>query len=99
VGEGPPLRFGTSAVTEPFSFVDGSQKIVGFDIEIARRVAQRLGRKIEVVNMEFGSMIPALQANKVDMIGACMTITAERATRVLFSEPYYRGGMSAIVAE
>jgi polar amino acid transport system substrate-binding protein len=99
VGDGPPLRFGTSAVTEPFSFVDGSQQVVGFDIEIARRVAQRLGRKIEIVNMEFGAMIPALQASKVDMIGACMTITAERATRVLFSEPYYRGGMSAIVAE
>jgi polar amino acid transport system substrate-binding protein len=99
VGEGAVLRFGTSAVTEPFSFVDGSQAVVGLDVELARRVAQRLGRKIEVVNMDFGAMIPALIAGKVDMIGACITITAERATKVLFSEAYYRGGISALVAE
>jgi polar amino acid transport system substrate-binding protein len=97
--DGAVLRFGTSAVTEPFSFVDGSQAVVGLDVEIARRVAQRLGRRLEVVNMDFGAMIPALVAGKVDMIGACITITAERATKVLFSEPYYQGGMSALVAE
>jgi polar amino acid transport system substrate-binding protein len=97
--DGPVLRFGTAAVTEPFSFVDGSQQIVGLDIEIARRVAQRLGRRIEIVNMDFGAMIPALIAGKVDLIGACITITPERATKVLFSAPYYRGGMSALVAD
>jgi polar amino acid transport system substrate-binding protein len=99
VADGPVLRFGTSAVTEPFSFVDGSQAVVGLDVEIARRVAQRLGRRIEVVNMDFGAMIPALISGKVDMIGACITITAERSTKVLFSTPYYQGGISAIVAE
>lgn len=96
---GTVLRFGTAAITEPFSYVDGSQKIVGLDIEIARRVALKLGRRLEIVNMDFGAMIPALIAGKVDMIGACITITKERAEKVLFSEPYYRGGISAIVAE
>ena len=93
------LRFGTAAVTEPFSFVDGSQQVVGLDIEIAARVAQRLGRRLEVVNMDFGAMIPALIAGKVDMIGACITITEERAKSVLFSESYYTGGISALVRE
>ena len=93
------LRFGTASVTEPFSFVDGSQQVVGVDIEIARRVALKLGRKIEIVNMDFGAMIPALVSSKVDMIGACITITQERATKVLFSAPYYKGGISALVAE
>ena len=97
--EGPVLRFGTASVTEPFSFVDGSQQVVGVDIEIARRVALKLGRKIEIVNMDFGAMIPALVSSKVDMIGACITITEERATKVLFSAPYYKGGLSALVAE
>lgn len=96
-GDTGVLRFGTSAVTEPFSFVDGSQQVVGLDIEIATRVAQKLNRKLEVVNMEFGSMIPALAANKVDMIGACITITEDRAKKVLFSKPYYTGGIAAIV--
>ena len=91
------LRFGTAAITEPFSFVDASHEIVGLDIEIASLVAQKLNRKLEVVNMDFGAMIPALVAGKVDMIGACITITPERAEKVLFSEPYYVGGIAALV--
>ena len=93
------LRLGTAAVTEPFAFVDGSGEVVGFDIELARQVARRLDRRLEVVNMDFGALIPALTAGKVDMIAACITITEERARRVLFSEPYYTGGISALVRE
>jgi polar amino acid transport system substrate-binding protein len=98
-GTGEVLRFGTASVTEPFSFVDGSQQVVGLDIEIAARVAQRLNRELEIVNMEFGGMIPALIAGKVDLIGACITITEERKKSVLFSEPYYTGGISALVRQ
>ena len=63
------------------------------------RVAARLNKRIEVVSMDFGGMIPALIATKVDMIGACITITDERKKSVLFSEPYYRGGISALVRQ
>lgn len=93
------LRFGTAAVTEPFSFVDGSREVVGLDIELAHRIAQRLGKRLVVVNMDFGGMIPALASGRVDMIGACITITEERAKRVLFSERYYQGGIAALVRE
>ncbi len=98
-GETDVLRLGTAAVTEPFSFVDGSQQVVGFDIELARHVARQQGKTLEVVNMEFGSLIPALLSGKVDMIAACITITDERARKVLFSEPYYTGGIAALVRE
>lgn len=91
------LRFGTAAVTEPFSFVDASRQVVGLDVEIAAKTAARLGRRLEIVNMDFGALIPALIAGKVDMIGACITITAERKKAVLFSESYYTGGISALV--
>lgn len=93
------LKFGTAAITEPFSFMDGSQKIVGLDIEVASLVAQKLGMQLEVINMDFGAMIPALISNKVDMIGACITITEERSKNVLFSMPYYVGGIAALVKE
>jgi polar amino acid transport system substrate-binding protein len=96
-GSNGTLRFGTSATTEPFSFVDESQKVVGIDIEIASLVAKKLNKKLEIVNMEFGSMIPALISKKVDMIGACITITQERSQKVLFSTSYYTGGIAAIV--
>ena len=96
-GANGTLVLGTAAVTEPFSFVDGSQQVVGLDIEIAQRVAKKLGMKLEVVNMDFGGMIPALVSGKVDMIAACITITEERGQKVLFSEPYYQGGIAALV--
>lgn len=98
-GTAGTLRLGTAAVTEPFSFVDGSNNVVGFDIELARHVARKLGKKLEVVNMDFGALIPALISGKVDMIAACITITPERAQKVLFSEPYYLGGIAALVRE
>lgn len=95
----PVLRLGTAAVTEPFSFVTNGREISGFDIELARRVAAHMGRNLEVVNLEFGALIPALVAEKVDMIAACITITEERGKKVLFSEPYYDGGIAAMVRE
>jgi len=98
-GKNGTLRFGTAAVTEPFSFMDGNQKIVGLDIELAAYIAKKLGMQLEVTNMDFGGMIPALTAGKVDMIGACITISEERAKSVLFSEPYYTGGIAALVRE
>jgi polar amino acid transport system substrate-binding protein len=98
-GSGGVLRFGTAPVTEPFSYVDGTQAVTGLDVEIAKRVAARLNKRLEVVSMDFGGMIPALIATKVDMIGACITITDERKKSVLFSEPYYKGGISALVRQ
>lgn len=93
------LRLGTAAITEPFSFIDNSHTVVGLDIEIAALVARKLDMKLEVINMEFGAMIPALISGKVDMIAACITITEERAKKVLFSEPYYTGGIAALVRQ
>ena len=91
------LRFGTAAVTEPMSFVDANRKIVGFDVEFAARVAQKLGKQLEITDMEFGAMLPALIAGKVDMIGAGLSITEERAKRILYSESYYPSGIAAVV--
>ena len=98
-GDKGVLKFGTAAVTEPFSFIDGSQQVVGFDIELAMLIAQELEMQLEVIDLDFGEMIPALSSGKVDMIGACITITEERAEKVLFSEPYYTGGIAALVKE
>ncbi len=95
---GAIFRFGTAAVTEPMSYYDSRKMLVGFDIEFASYVAHKLGRKLEVTDMEFGAMIPALIAGKVDMIGAGLSITEERAKQVLFSEPYYKSGIAVMVA-
>ena len=47
--------------------------------------------QLEVVNMDFGGLIPALVSGKVDMIGAGLSITEERAKQVLFTQSYYAG--------
>lgn len=96
-GSGAVLRFGTAPVTEPFSFRDGSNAVVGFDVELAARLAARLGRRLEIVPMNFGDMIPKLVAGEIDLIGACITITAARSQQILFSNSYYAGGISALV--
>ncbi len=96
-GSGGVLKFGTAAVTEPMSYYDENRKIIGFDIEFATRVAQRLNKKLEIVDMEFGAMLPALISGKVDMIGAGLSITEERAKKILYSESYYPSGIAALV--
>ncbi len=96
-GDSGTLVFGTAAVTEPMSFVDASHNVVGFDIEFATYVARRLDKKLEIVDMEFGAMLPALISGKVDMIGAGLSITEERAQKVLFSQSYYPSGIAALV--
>jgi len=98
-GKNGILKFGTAAVTEPMSFVDANKKIVGFDIEFATYVARKLDKRLEIVDMEFGAMLPALSAGKVDMIGAGLSITEERAKSVLFSQSYYPSGIAAIVRD
>lgn len=91
------LRFGTAAVTEPMSFLDENHRIVGFDIEFATNIAKKLDKQLEIVDMEFGALLPALISGKVDMVGAGMSITEERAKKVLFSNCYYPSGIAAIV--
>ncbi|MEW6363832.1 MAG: ABC transporter substrate-binding protein/permease [Acidobacteriota bacterium] len=96
-GSNGVLRFGTAAVTAPMAFVDARRKVVGFDVEFATYVARKLGKKLEVTDMEFGGMLPALIAGKVDMIGAGLSITAERAKQVLYSESYFPSGLAVVV--
>jgi polar amino acid transport system substrate-binding protein len=90
------LRFGTSATTEPMSYISANLQPVGFDIELATRIAARLNKKLEVVDMEFGGMLPALISGKVDMIGAGLSITEERAKSVLFTDSYYDNGIAVL---
>ena len=85
------LVMGTSADYAPFEYVDTakSDEIIGFDIDLAKMIGEKLGYEIKVENMDFNSLIPALQANKFDIVLAGMTPTPEREEVVDFSIPYY----------
>ncbi|MFB4392813.1 MULTISPECIES: transporter substrate-binding domain-containing protein [unclassified Pseudomonas] len=86
----------------PFGFVDASGRYVGFDTDIARRLAKNLlgdENKVEFVAVEPASRIPFLQSDKVDLILANMTVTPERKEAVDFTNPNLRVAVQAIVAD
>ena len=93
------LIMATEALYEPFTFIFNNE-IVGYDIDIAARFCEAYGYGLEITDMEFSGIIPSVQSGKTDFGGAGITITAERAESVLFSEPNYSGGtVMAILKE
>ncbi|MEG0440439.1 MAG: transporter substrate-binding domain-containing protein [Solibacillus sp.] len=85
------LVMGTSADYAPFEYVETatSDEIIGFDIDLAKTIGEKLGYEIKVENMDFNSLITALQAKKFDIVLSGMTPTPEREEVVDFSIPYY----------
>lgn len=96
-GTGKPLRFGISSVSAPFAYLDENGKPIGLDVELMERLARRLNRPLEVVDMEFSLLIPSLVAGKVDVIGSCLSVTEERKALIHFTQPYYKGGAAALI--
>jgi polar amino acid transport system substrate-binding protein len=81
------LIVGTEAAYVPYEFFkDG--KIIGYDPDIADVIVPKIGVKAEFVDTQWSGIIPALYAKKFDCIVSAMTITKERAEKVLFSMPY-----------
>jgi polar amino acid transport system substrate-binding protein len=81
------LVVGTEAAYVPYEFFkDG--KIIGYDPDIIEHFVQALGVKAQLVDTAWNGIIPALYAKKFDVIISAMTITKERAEKVLFSMPY-----------
>ncbi|BDG60146.1 basic amino acid ABC transporter substrate-binding protein [Caldinitratiruptor microaerophilus] len=91
------LVIGTSADYPPFESLDQNNNIVGFDIDLAREIAKELGVELEVLNITFDGLIPALLAKKFDFMIAGLTITEERKKSVDFSKPYMSGGNAIVV--
>lgn len=81
------LIVATSADFKPLSFKDGDQ-IVGFDIDIMNEVARRLNLTLEYKDMPFELLVPQLQLGTVHAAAAGMSITPERAQRVIFTQAY-----------
>ena len=86
------LVMGTSADYPPYEWhliKDGKDEIIGFDIDIAQAIADELGVELEVKDMAFDGLIPALSTGKIDMIIAGMNATEERKQSVDFTDVYY----------
>ena len=92
------IKMGTNAAFPPYEFKEG-EEFVGIDVEIAEAIAKELGSTLEVVDMEFDSIITAVNQGEVTFGMAGMTVTDERKLEVDFTTSYATGVQSVIVTE
>ena len=94
------LIMATNAAFPPYEFIaDDGKTIVGIDAEIAGMVASELGLELQIEDIEFASILTAIQTGKADVGLAGMTVTEERLQNVNFSSVYAKGVQSVIVPE
>ena len=80
----------------PWAMKDKTGTFIGFEIDVARRFAKDLGVDVELVPTAWKGIIPALLAGKFDVLIGGMSIRADRAQQVYFSQPYYYSGQSLV---
>lgn len=83
------LRIAFDVPYAPFEYKDENGELTGFEVELAEAMCEEMQANCEFVIQSWDGMIPGLLARKFDMVMSSMSITEERAERVLFSEPYY----------
>lgn len=89
------LRVGVSTNAPPLIYKQGSE-IVGLEAELAKKFGDYLGKSVALIELSWEEQIPALLANKTDIIMSGMSITAMRQVRIEFSKPYFRAGQMAL---
>ena len=82
------LRVGMECTYAPFNYRNADGELAGYDVDVAKGVAKIIGADFEYVCQEWDGMIPALLANKFDLIIASMSITEKRMEKIDFSGPY-----------
>ncbi len=92
------LTMGTNAAFPPYEYYEGDS-IVGIDAEISQAIAEKLGLTLEIVDMDFNSLVSAVQAGKIDISAAGMTVREDRLENVDFTDSYATGVQVVIVAE
>ncbi len=94
------LKMGTNAAFPPYEFYDDETgEIVGIDAEVAAAIAAKLGMELEITDMDFDALIPAVANGKVDVVLAGLTVTEERKQNVDFTASYATGVQVVIVKE
>lgn len=94
------IRVANTQANPPFSFLDQSNNVVGYDVDVANEIARRLGvGNVEFVRGTFQAFIAGLETDKWDVVIAGLTPTEERRQQVDFTCPYQVNGVSIFVNE
>jgi polar amino acid transport system substrate-binding protein len=96
-GEKNTLVVGMELSYPPFEMTDTSGRPSGMSVELAYELGKALGKKVDVENIAFDGLIPALKTGKIDLIISSMTATEERAKSIDFSDPYLSTGLCLLV--
>lgn len=91
------FQVANSGAYPPFSYVDTKGNLVGFDVDIAEALAEKMGVKVNVQTSPWNGIIAALAGGRFDACICSMSITEERKRAVDFSDPYYSAGLSVWV--
>ena len=90
------LKIGVFSDKKPFGYIDENGEYQGYDVYLARRLAEDLGAKLELVSVDAPNRVEYLQSAKVDIILANFTVTAERAEVVDFALPYMKVALGVV---
>lgn len=91
------LKVGTHPSYVPFEMTDKRGRIVGFEIDLLREMSRALGVRLELVSVPYTELIPSLAADRFDLIGSGMTVTAQRNLKLNFSDAFIIVGQTAIL--
>ena len=91
------LRVGMEPGYMPFEMTNQKGEIIGFDVDMAKRIAKAMGVKLELVSTAWDGIIPGLITKKYDIIMSGMTLTQERNLKVNFATPYIVVGQSILI--
>ncbi len=92
-----PLVIGMELNYPPFEMTDASGTPTGVGVDMAHALADYLHRPLEIENMPFEGLIPALKTGRIDLIISSMTATDERRQSIDFSDPYLHTGLAILV--
>ena len=92
------LVVGTQPTFPPFEFVDEkTNEYIGFDMDLIKAIGKEIGYEVKIQRLDFDALIPALEGGTINVAASGITITEERAKKVVFTRAYYDSGLTIVV--
>lgn len=86
------ITYALTGAYPPFNYIDENGEVIGFDVDIANALAEKIGVKAKAITTQWDGIIGGLKSKRFDTIIGSMAITEERVKEISFTEPYYYDG-------